>query len=478
MTARTHPMPETHSRRPLHLALATLQRWSAGIAAVLGFIATLYLFYPGFMSWDSTHQFHQSITGNVENPHPPMMAYLWMLTNRIVYGPGGMLFVQSAAYWTGLALIASHVTRSAGWRAGIVLALGFFPPSFGLLSTIWKDVGVLAFTLLALGLVLHQPGRRSRWWIAAAIVSAFYATAVRGPVLLSMLPLFWLISDAIVSRPAAAERGAAPRRLRSRTLAFVVLAASFAAGIYTLNNVGVKRLPYRASVPLWDLAMISLQRDELLIPPYAIHVKDFDLQRLKRITRRHRCNFHAPEDGQYATPDLDYSSLSQDEANRLLLHWIETILEHPVEYSRHRAWVTSRVFHQPELKFYRWIMPLPHFVPRVDFLPRPGYASVLKILRYSAETPLYVPWVYLLIAVAALLASFFAPGYQARAARCVSASAILYVAPLPVIAPSTDFRYSIWVIAGSLVACLLLGAAWKQERGAARRRDAHAKASG
>jgi hypothetical protein len=422
--------------------------WSALLPALAGFLLGVYLFYPGFMAWDSTAQYFQVVTGEVENPHPPIMVYLWMLTNRLVPGPGGLFLVHLAGYWGGIALISAHLVRRPAARAALILALGLFPPLFELIPVVWKDSGALASLLLCTGLILHARRRRSRAAAGGALGLAAYAAAVRSLGTLTTLPLLWTIAGSLVGSAAGRRR---------RLALFAAFAAGISLFVVVVGNVGVKRLPYRAAVPLWDLAILSLEEGELLIPDYAIHVEGFDLARLRKITRRYRCNFHDPDDGWNPTRDLHYWYLDPADANRLLLHWMATILRYPGSYLRHRARITRRLLDSRPAPFVdHRMVSIPWYQLPFRFERRPGYGWLWRRFQQASRTPLCRPWPYGLLACAVLAGSLLVADRDARLARAVAASGILSVAALPVAAPSTDFRYSIWLVASSLVAALLL----------------------
>ena len=75
------------------------------VIAVVGFATTWSLFAPGAMSHDSVVQLLQARTLKVNDYHPPLMALLWALTDKVVPGPSGMLLVTNLLYWVGLAAI-------------------------------------------------------------------------------------------------------------------------------------------------------------------------------------------------------------------------------------------------------------------------------------------------------------------------------------------------------------------------------------
>jgi hypothetical protein len=422
----------------------TLLPWLAGL---FGFAATLYLFYPGFMIWDSTWQLEQVITGDVVNAHPPVMVYLWGLAHRIHAGPGGMLALQSAGYWLGLGLCVGAVVRSPAWRVALLLALGFFPPVFGIVASVLKDSGALAALLMGFGLLL-QARRRGRWLAAAAVPFSFYALAVRFNNVLTVFPLLWLLSDALL-----------PARSRVRRAgAFAGLLVAMLAGTFALNTLGVERRAYYAAVPLWDLAWISIRTQQLLVPSVAITNPDLDLARLEKIVRPFRCDYMRVYDiytGE-ASQDIEYTQLSGEEANEIIAAWLGGMVRHPFAYASHRLRVAQRLFFEPDPVFVHLMQNKASYPLPFRFSERPGYREWKRVFEASAKSILCRPWIYTVIAGLVWALSWRGRSDGARFARAVAASGLLSVLPLLALAPSADFRYAVWLVAAAPLSALLL----------------------
>ena len=436
---------------------------SPSLAGLFGFSATLYLFYPGFMVWDSTWQLQQAVTGEVNNAHPPIMVYLWVATNRVLYGPAGMLAVQSAAYWTGLVLVACYAARRAAWRALLVLGVGFFPPLFGILATVWKDSGALAALLMVSGLLLHAYRRREATLAWLALPFAFYAFGVRFNNPLTILPLLWRISEAVVlSRNAWGGRS--PALVCSGI--FLGLISAMLALTVAVNTVGVRRYAHFVAVPLWDLAQISLETNEMLVPAAAITRPDLDLRRLRAISRPYRCDYRRVWREGKMRQDIEWTHLGQKEAREIVIHWLEAIVDHPGAYLRHRMRVTKAALLDPTLGTPRRtaaalifgeqrLESIKTFALPFEFHARPGYASVKRVFAFCAGTILCRPWLYLLIATAWCILGWRARSEEMRLAGSLASSGLLSVIPLVVVAPSTDFRYSVWLVATAVIASVI-----------------------
>ena len=82
--------------------------WLAGYAVcVAGFALAVAAFYPGYMSPDSTSQLMQARAWDFTDWHPPLMAALWGLVDRVFPGPAGMLVLLSEDLAAGTVSLGS-----------------------------------------------------------------------------------------------------------------------------------------------------------------------------------------------------------------------------------------------------------------------------------------------------------------------------------------------------------------------------------
>ena len=123
----------TPARRPAALDLS--------IICLAGFILSLVINYPGFMSYHSVQQLLEARAGAYSDMHPPFMAFLWHFTDRIVPGPFGMLVVETALIWCGTYLISLFWFSDAHPILRLApCLLVFYPPIFGISGVIWSDI--------------------------------------------------------------------------------------------------------------------------------------------------------------------------------------------------------------------------------------------------------------------------------------------------------------------------------------------------
>ena len=123
---------------------------------------------------DSFDQLHEGRTWFFTDAHPPMMAALWGVLDRIVAGPILMLLVQSGAFLAGLFLI---LRRALPPRAAAIAAVAIllFPPVLAPMAVIWKDCQMAGFLALGIAAVLSEDRR----WKLAGLALFSLATAMR-----------------------------------------------------------------------------------------------------------------------------------------------------------------------------------------------------------------------------------------------------------------------------------------------------------
>lgn len=445
-------MPSPHPPVPSRFEALSSSFWARPWAvAMAGFLVTVLLYFPGGMSSDSVAQLAQARSGTFANWHPPLMAWVWRPIDQLVPGPAGMLVLQAAAWWAGLALLTRRLF-AAPMAGRALLLLGFWPPLFGMVGTIWKDVQMaIAFTFAA-GLMLAARGRAG--WLIAALIAIAYGTAMRHNGLLAALPLAawaaWALTAALADRRVL--RAAAACLL----VAFTLGAPLAANRALTAHDSHVDQLLYA-----YDLAGISVRVGAQLVPP-AIHARPVTVEDLRAVY-----------DPNYVDPLYPTTlAFSDDVATVWALRqaWLGAIAAHPWAYMAHRADVLSHALGlRPAVWFayHRGVVPNDLGVPAGEATWNSPIYGLFWVLKW---TPLYRPGLYLGLLVAGLWVLLKERRKRRFAgwAIAVALSGLLYALPNAAIAIAADLRYHLW----ALVATGLVGAAWFAERPAAVRPSA------
>src|SRR5580704_9863194 len=91
------------------------------VAALLiaGYGLTLWIFYPGIMTYDAKFVYEDIAKGTLGDWQSPVMVWLWRVIDPITPGAGSMFLLTATAYWLGFALLS--LALAARGRRGAVL---------------------------------------------------------------------------------------------------------------------------------------------------------------------------------------------------------------------------------------------------------------------------------------------------------------------------------------------------------------------
>lgn len=418
-----------------------LLAWACAIGCCAALTA---LFAPGFMSPDSVWQLDMARHGDVSDWHPPMMAVLWRALDAVAPGPIGLLVLQNAILFGGLALLVCARARPS-WRAPLVLAAALHPPVWGLLSTVWKDV-LLGATLLLAAALLVRAERASARPSRAALPLLFLALALRYNALFAVAPLcFWWARLVVHAQPGLAllpQPLAGPGRLGALATAALLCA-----------SLGVNRaLTDQRSFPeqqvwLHDLTGISLGVGRVLFPAYLV-------DRDPPATLEALARLYQPGLADSITLG-PLHPLTADARNRgaLFRAWLGAIARHPLLYLEHRLGLAALLWgtapRTPETPYHWGVIPNQL---GVRFSETPLSEAAHRLLERAAGTPLFAGW-----PIAAVLALGLWLGWRRRlpGLACLAASGLSYQLSNVFLAPVTDFRYQWWSHLAALAVLLL-----------------------
>ncbi|WP_133623321.1 hypothetical protein [Erwinia sp. LJJL01] len=172
------------------------------LLSLLGLIVTLWAFYPGIVSSDALDQYQQGSRFIFTDWHPPVMSFIWSMTDKAIPGPFGMLLLECLMYWGSLLLLSASIPAKQKTISLSVIVVGFMPFALGTLSHILKDVFHAVTWLLAVGLVAvsnrNESGKRKALILAGILLvlgSMFRFNAIFG-----LIPLAWLLVAGVKTR--------------------------------------------------------------------------------------------------------------------------------------------------------------------------------------------------------------------------------------------------------------------------------------
>lgn len=415
--------------------------------ALLLFLASLAVFWPGIAMYDSVGQFGQALTGVYDDWHPPAMARLWAGLHAVFGGTGEpMLVLQMALYWSGLGLIAAALARSDRVRAAAaVFAIGAMPVFLGWQAIILKDTQLLGAALAAFGIVAWwrlRDERVPRWALVGVLVLLCYATLVRANAVFAMVPLavmlfgprrWWLCAVVSVAGVGAV----------------LVAAPLINHGLFGAVPTGVER-----TEALYDLAGIAVRTPDA---PVGLTPAE-----TKTIAARHCVKplfwdpLGSPERCEAVMARV--RALSPGDLYRLLA---EAALLHPVAYAAHRlAHLNSTE---------RWLVPTgwPGAAPPGTGEPNtlglgnPGASARTwqRMAGWLTETPLGWPIAWVVAALAGVVVAVARPvSAPCDLALALLVSALAQEASFSVLSIASDLRYHLWPMVATALALVLLRA--------------------
>ena len=317
-------------------------RFVGYLACIAGFLLCVTAFYPGYISPDSIRQLTEGRAWSFTDWHPPLMAAVWGLIDRVIPGPFGMLLLQNAVFWTGLAFFWRATYRKSVWLGLCLVTVGFLPTTLALLSTIWKDVG-LGVSLLLAAALLHTARRTgSKVVLLASVPMLFYGYGVRHNAAPAILPLtLW---SGVIAMQVFRPRRDKPTGMRTMLpvvagLAYFMLLT--AAVVATTGILTGGRSTYIAqAVLLHDLTAISKEKGEAMYPDYITKGEGFSLA---NATAHYRPDY-APEVFRGEDSPVHLTEDPQELA-ALRTKWLKVVPANMSIYIRHRwetcKWVTG-----------------------------------------------------------------------------------------------------------------------------------------
>jgi hypothetical protein len=417
------------------------------LIALAGFAFDIAAFWPGQMSFDSAYTWWQARGGTTTDIAPPVLIYVWRVCDAIVEGPGLVLALHLALFWSGLALVAGAIATTPARAIALMLIVALTPVTWLLRAHVWTDVGLFSALVFAIGTLAKAQATERRAWIALALPALFYAGAVRFNALPAVLPFaVWI--GLLVAR----------ERLRAALAAIAVFGAS--AAFAAIVNAQVDRhVPLWTATAEWDLAALSVASGEMLLPPFMIG-PGLTVDELA-LAFRHWSNVPMLQNTTHGMRDPFMEEYTPEQLATLREAWIGAIRAHPRAWLAQKGRQAAALLGVHDVEWPRELIYVDDVVPYRDNPPVARNRSVLHaaLMRAAARmstTPALAGWPYLLIG---LVAAPFAWRRRRDLAGAVAltalASAWLYLVPMIPLA-AAELRYLGWPCLASMLAAALV----------------------
>lgn len=409
---------------------------------IAGWLWFLVYAFPGYMSYDSVWQLAQARNLEPMNEwHPPLMAFLWSITDTFFAGPFPMLVIQSVTFLVGLAAILRRVlsARAAALLAVIVLLL---PQNIIVIAVIWKDSQMAGFLIASIAALLAE----KRGWRIAGYGFLFLATAFRYNAAAATLPIVLMLW---------AHHRTLPRWRRYSIGIAIWLGITMAAVVVSGYFVEERKYPWHVgSAPVDIVGTLRFSpkiSDEQLVadtPGVPWLYKD-KLWRRARSSYRPMNTFLEVTQGDH--PLIDYIGTPEYRA-AIAKAWRTIVFAHPLAFVRHRIGVFNEQLAGHAMV---WAGPvdaqwnadrLNHDAARAKI-----QAVWIAAMEKAAKTQLFTVRIYLL-----LLVMLVPIAWRHSLAMLFVISGILHELGLFLVAPAIDYRYSHWMVICTIVSIILV----------------------
>ncbi len=449
------------------------------VVAALGFAACVVADWPGHFPPDAIDQLAQGRSGVFDFWHPPVMAWLLGLADRMV--PGAPLFFVFDAALFFAALAAMALVRGTGWWAAALAAAISASPLVliyqGLVvkDVLFADASLAGFAAIAWAAHVW-PRRTARLALCALALALFTLAALarqNGLIVAGVgaLTLAWIDL-------AQAGRVAAPRA----ALRFVVVAA---VGLGSMGLVGgLAELEFRAhsdhqpeaerqwmSLQIYDLAG-AVRRD----PALALPVLRKAVPATESFVRGHAAPAFDPTriDPMYLLGG--WNLVLRRPTPAVGVQWGQLISTAPGLYLAVRGEAFRQVFLTPDIKACAAVLV------GVD----PGHPAMLRKAGLTAretdkddwdgdyaaaflKTPVFSHAAYAVLALAMLIlaARDLARGQAAEMIATVGMliAALTFTASFFVISLACDYRYLYFLDVAAMAAVAQRAALWRRTSG-------------
>jgi hypothetical protein len=411
---------------------------------LVGWVIFALCSYPGYMSVESGLQLFAVRTGVYTDALPPVMTGVWSLLELVFAGPFPMLALQSGLFLFGLAAILRTVMTP---RAAALTACGvlLFPPVFAVMAVIWPDPLLAGCLLAATGALLD--GRRG-WQIAGGVLLVI-ACGCRPEIAPALIPLV------LVAIPKSVWW----KRAAIAVAAVLVVAGAARVTEWALTDTKTYEWQQRLLYP--DL--VSTLRKGRPNPTQLAELID-GLPKADTVdvdTRLIRGRDALDVWGLTHGDKRVFEPITSDEqASALASAWRRAIAAYPLGYLKHRRVMTWHMLGitggwDPVFDDFgdvALLAPLHHRA-----IPSDWQRAWQTIVRGVAATPLFRPYLYVVLALALLYFS-----RKQHVLRLLVASGVVYEVTWFFVAPTAEYRWSHWLITVSVAVgvALLVARRW------------------
>lgn len=419
----------------------------------LVFARHVAMFYPGYIPPDTLYMLAMGLGKQpLSNWHPPAVSLALGGIYQLFQHVGLIWLLQLVAYLTWIRSNAREYRhRITACLSAVVFAC--WPPLITNLAAIWKDAWAVIAMLYLFLAAKRAAKRHSRQSLLAAIAAALVATIVRPDYLLVALPLLGM-----AAWMTAPDSSRLREKLRPAVLAVFSLLI-LAAGVRIATGLLVeKRVNPWLTPAIWD-AVGARVHDSSNDDGITVAGQTLQREELLRIYRDDSSDGLVFSQTLFNLPEAPEIRSAEEEARELRRLWVDAVFYRTTGYLRHRLAVCRRFLgigstdvHAP---YTFGIIPNQF---GFTFERSPANISVYWTFDRLAHGPFWRLWLYLVIC-GCCVGLLIATGSMSPLVPPLALT-VLFAAARVMILPAADFRYGLWIVAGSILVLLETVDAW------------------
>ncbi|MCF6288676.1 MAG: hypothetical protein L3J53_05490 [Proteobacteria bacterium] len=403
-----------------------------------------YSFYPGYMSFDSATQYAQVRSGEWSTISPVIMVALWTFTDKIISGPGGLFLFFIIIFLLGILLFTKYLRVNYWVKIIITLSIVFWPFNLMILPHLWKDVGLIAFLCLSIGLIQTYLTTNKILTLYLALFLLLISSLFRFEAILYLNVLIFYVNILILRHFQQNNL-----QLKSSILTLIICVTIFFINNTLVNLSNSKKITLWPTIAIWDLASISIKVDKVLLPEFTKGV-DMTVEDLSNavypwsnipLMTKTKAGINVG----VITPftDIQYQELFK--------FWLGTIFNHPKEYLQHRLEVLHALLNlhasknKPiDLYFSR---KMHNYAQEFHLNDSLSNQKISQFIQANINFYIFQGWVYFIIGLLFIIFILISKKIkQHEFAFVLACSGCMSVAILFFISPSAEQRYLIWLV--------------------------------
>lgn len=423
------------------------------LLSLIGIAFNIWVFYPGYMSYDSLEYLKQAIgVAPYDSLHPVFMSLLWGVLSNITGHTSSLLVFMVTGQWLGFLLISLYIYKTTKNKilSIITLLAPLLPYVFNISGVMWSDVLFANILIVSLGMILWMRCISKRIFLILMMIiimiALMYAMVLRYNSLPAVVPMIFMTLYGVKITKNKWIIGGATAIITISAVVVLVLSPRI---------VPVKDLKIANSIMLSDIVNVSSND---LIKKYATSINGADYIQKVFDCAHERQLFLDVMPCKVATGNVFESAAPYTDDIKSV--WYNSVLSNKLNYIELRLYNIATFLFPAYQNRYIWHDGINANEMNIAVRnPKAGQIvyTVINNFYYKYMPFLFEPWFWLLLALSVFYGSikFMKTDESIIYASLSMSSALLILSYFPTGA-TVDYRYIYWSTMAISVSIIML----------------------